>query len=82
MKSRRRLPYVVTRALAQAEGYRPGAVPLAVVFEYGRAGGLAIVRLADFARIAGLDVRALPAPTPLPRPPVQHSAQLTLPGVA
>lgn len=83
VKSRKRLPYLLTGALKQAEGYAPDAIPLAVVFQRGEREGLAILRLRDFTRLAGLDIGALPPSTPLRRPRVEvDPAQLTLPGVA
>lgn len=82
VKSRARLPYIVTGALRQAERYARGeARPVAIVFHKGQRGGLAIVRLADFADLVGLDVAALPPATPLRRPEPAHGAQLMLPGV-
>lgn len=79
VKSRKRLPHVLTRALEQAQRYAPSAVPCAVIFQHGKAGGLAAVRLGDFARLVGLDVAALPSATPL-RSRAQ-TRQLTFPGM-
>lgn len=79
VKSRKRLPYLVTSALRQAEGYQPDAMPLAVIFESGTGDGLAIVRLRDFARVTGLDVAQLPKATPCRRrPAAPPSPQLSL----
>lgn len=50
VKYRKRLPKLVTDALAQAEGYAIlGQKPVAVLFERGSRVGLAVLRLADFA---------------------------------
>jgi hypothetical protein len=85
VKSRRRLPGLVVRALAQAAGYArratSRAVPCAIVFQHGEQGGIACVRLGDFARLVGLDVEQLPRATPLRRE--RPSPQLVLfPGAA
>ncbi len=54
VKYRKRLPRLVVEALRQAEGYAIlGARPVAVLFERGSREGIAVLRLADFATIAG-----------------------------
>lgn len=69
-KARARLPHLVTAALAQARGYFHGrAIPIAVLFEKGQRGGIVALDLHHFAHIVGIDVGALPAPTPLRRSP-------------
>ena len=54
VKYRKRLPRLIVEALRQAEGYAIlGARPVAVLFERGSREGIAVLRLADFATIAG-----------------------------
>ena len=55
VKHRKRLPRLLAAALSQALGYRPDAVPVAVVSEH-RGGALAVLRLADFARLVGVQL--------------------------
>jgi len=69
-KSRKRLPSVVVAALKQAAKYFPGAVALAVVRQKGGR-AIACLDLDAFARLVGLDVAALPAPTKTKRPSKQ-----------
>lgn len=54
VKTRRRLPRLITRALEQARRYEPAAVPLAIVSEYGGE-AIACLPLRAFAAIVGLD---------------------------
>lgn len=68
VKSRVALPALIRHALEQAAGYAKGrALPLAVVFELGKPGGIAAMRLSDFASLVGLDVERVPRPTPMKR---------------
>ena len=68
VKSRAKLPRLITSALEQAASYFRGrAIPVAVVFERGRPGGILRIGLDDFARLVGLDVAALPPPRPMRR---------------
>ncbi len=55
VKHRKRLPRLLAAAIAQALGYSPAAVPVAVVSEH-RGGALAVLRLADFARLVGVAI--------------------------
>lgn len=55
VKHRKRLPRLLAAALTQALGYTPGAVPVAVVSEH-RGTALAVLRLADFARLVGVEL--------------------------
>lgn len=55
VKHRKRLPRLLAAALAQALRYEPGATPVAIVSEH-RGGALAVLRLADFARLVGVDL--------------------------
>lgn len=52
VKHRKRLPRLLADALSQALRYEPGATPVAIVSEH-RGAALAVLRLADFARIVG-----------------------------
>lgn len=62
------LPGLIKSALEQARGYAgAGAIPLAVIFAKGTRKGIACMPLAALAGLLGLDVEALPAPTPLKR---------------
>lgn len=58
-KRRKRLPAMVTDALAQAKRYSPAAVPVAVLREHGGR-ALAVVELAVFARLLGVDTTTMP----------------------
>lgn len=60
VKHRKRLPRLLSAALAQALRYEPGATPVAVVSEH-RGAALAVLRLADFARLVGVTLE-LPKP--------------------
>lgn len=54
IKYRRRLPKLVTDALAQATAYSIlGQKPVVVLFEKGSRSGIACLRLEDFASIVG-----------------------------
>lgn len=53
VKTRGKLPAWLVDALAQAEGYLPGAVPLVVLSATGGP-PLALLALRDFARLVGL----------------------------
>lgn len=79
VKSRKRLPALVTAALRQATGYTPDAIPLVAIYEKGARDGVACVPLSRFAALVGLDIEALPKPTPLRRPRAKPKAdgQLT-----
>lgn len=55
VKHRKRLPRLLAAALSQALGYSPDAVPVAVVSEH-RGAALAVLRLADFARLVGVEL--------------------------
>jgi hypothetical protein len=78
VKSRAKLPRIARLAVEQAHGYAPGAMPVAVIFEKGSRDGIASMRLADFARLVGLDVDELPDARPLRRPRRVKDHQLTL----
>lgn len=69
VKHRKRLPGLLTAALSQALGYSPEAVPVAVVSQHRQA-ALAVLRLADFARLVGVELE-LPKPRRrrAPKPP-------------
>jgi len=55
VKTRKRLPVLITKALAQAEGYAPnGAVPCAVLSAFGGE-PVIVLPLRAFRRIAGLE---------------------------
>ena len=61
VKHRARLPRLAVDALAQAHRYFEGkAIPIAVLFERGKRGGIVCLDLDAFARLVGLDVAALP----------------------
>lgn len=53
VKTRDELPKWMLEALEQAEGYLPGAIPLVALSQTGGE-PMALLRLKDFARIAGL----------------------------
>lgn len=55
VKHRKRLPRLLSKALAQALRYEPGATPVAIVSEH-RGAALAVLRLADFARLVGVQL--------------------------
>lgn len=55
VKHRKRLPKLLAAALSQALRYEPGATPVAIVSEH-RGAALAVLRLADFARLLGVDL--------------------------
>lgn len=78
VKTRARLPKLLTAALDQARGYFPNAVALAVISETGGR-ALAVLDLRAFAALVGLDVADLPAPRKRRR---VSSRQLSLPEVA
>ena len=66
VKTRKRLPALVTKALAQAAGYAPsGAVPAAVLSATGGE-PLIVLPLRTFRTIAGLEARANDAQADLP----------------
>jgi hypothetical protein len=50
-KYRKRLPKLMTDAMAQAASYTSEKIPLAVLKEKGRRGAFAILRLDDFKNI-------------------------------
>lgn len=61
VKSRKVLPKLVTGALEQARRYFGArAIPIAVLYELGREGGIVALELAAFALLVGLDVARLP----------------------
>lgn len=78
VKTRKRLPSLLRRALEQARGYAPGATPLAVVSETGGR-ALVVLELGAFARIAGLEPSALSRPSGRPRRRAPRREQLSLP---
>lgn len=53
VKSRKHLPKLLTRALAQAQRYEPAAVPVVVISELGGE-ALVVLSLRVFREIAGL----------------------------
>lgn len=55
VKHRKRLPRLLADALSQALRYEPGATPVAIVSEH-RGAALAVLRLADFARLVGVEL--------------------------
>jgi hypothetical protein len=59
VKHRKRLPALLRDALAQAARYLPSATPIAIVSERGGV-ALAVLALADFARLLGVSAPALP----------------------
>ena len=62
VKSRKRLPRLVTGALDQACRYfGTRAIPVAVLFQKGAQKGIVCLDLDTFARLVGLDVATLPA---------------------
>jgi hypothetical protein len=78
VKSRKRLPRLVTAALDQARRYFGArAIPVAVLYELGARSGIACLDLATFARLVGLDVATLPT---MERKTKRQPKQLGLPG--
>jgi hypothetical protein len=63
VKSRKRLPRLIAKALAQAQAYEPAAVPAVVISELGGE-ALAVLPLRVFCRIAGIEPRTLREGTP------------------
>jgi hypothetical protein len=53
VKTRKKLPRLITTALAQAERYSPSAVPIAVLSELGGA-AVVVVALDAFVRLTGI----------------------------
>ncbi len=77
VKSRKRLPCLVTGALEQARRYFGGrTIPIAVLYELGARSGIVCLDLGAFAALVGLDVATLPTERKARRAP----AQLTIPG--
>jgi hypothetical protein len=73
VKTRKRLPALVTKALAQAEGYgRSGDIPAAVLSATGCA-PVIVVPLSAFRTIAGLESPANDDQTPLPFDPARRT---------
>ncbi len=61
IKSRARLPVLMTGALSQAERYAKGrGIPIAVLFQKGAHRGIVALDLDAFVRLVGLDVAKLP----------------------
>lgn len=55
VKTRARLPQVITAAIRQARGYAPDAIPLAIISEK-RGEAIACLPLRDLARLLGIEV--------------------------
>lgn len=60
----RRVPRSIAKALEQAEGYAPDAIPLAVFSDVGGA-AIACMPLREFARLLGLQPERLGVQLPL-----------------
>lgn len=58
-KTRKRLPALVTKALAQAKRYFPNATPCAILSAFGER-PVIVLPLADFRRLVGLEPGAAP----------------------
>lgn len=72
VKSRKRLPRLVTSALDQARRYFGSrAIPIAVLYELGARRGIVCLDLAMFAALVGLDVATLPRERKTKREPAQ-----------